>query len=484
MKRVPVFTLGSLLLALGLAACGGGTNAVAIPATATGGATQSANQVAGSPIAHVIVVIMENRTTDNLFCTGFPAILAPSQAGQPFPGMNLKCPPLSAATQTSLASPADPDHSYPQLVAEWDGGKLDGFAADPINIFGAAPPDKPIPGFTNTVVPPNETPIYQILAATYASAAYMFSSALVPTFPGHQYLFAGQSGAADDPTTTVWGCDAQTGSLVSTFGTGNAPGPPVFPCFDYQTLGDLLTTKNVSWSYYTGEPLTSDGNEDAVDAIRHLRFGTTFTTNVESPSDRVNADIQNCKLPSVSFVTPPAFASDHSGSLSAGGPGFVGTIYTNLLQTKFSNGGIGCQYTNNTAIILTWDDSGGWFDHVPPPIDAQTGRPFGFRVPLIVISPYANHPAAVPIFVSQQQYFTFGSIIKYVEDNFNLGSLGMQDAESTDLNTGNQMTSLFNYAQTPIPPISGILLENFKRSIVTAQNTNRTPAGMPVDDDK
>ena len=473
---VPVFAF-----AVVLAGCGGSSTPPAPPASSL--TTTSSQQVAGSPIAHVIVVVMENRTPDNLFCTGFPAIVSPASAGQPFPGMNLRCPgATSAAAWTSLASPADPNHSYPELVAEWDNGKLDGFAADPVSILGSSSPAKPIPGFANTYVPPNETSLYSVLAATYASAAYMFSSALVPTFPGHQYLFAGQSGAADDPTSSVWGCDAPATSLVTTFGSGNAPGPSVFPCFDYQTIADLMTQKNVTWAYYTGEPLSPDGNTDAVSAVKHLRYGAAFG-NVISPPDQIDAALQNCTLPSVSFVTPPAFASDHSGTLSAGGPGFVGDIYVNLLQTSL-RGQSACQYLNNTAIVLTWDDSGGWYDHVAPPTDPMTGRPYGFRVPLIVISPYANHPASAPIFVSQQNYFSFGSILKYIEDNFALGSLGLQDAEATDLNTGNPTTSLFNYSQTPIKPVSGILLQTVQRSIATAKATNRTPPGMPVDNDQ
>ena len=481
MKRNGAFVLAAALAASGLSACGGTAAPAAPPASTV--TTVSTQQVSGSPIAHVIVVVMENRTPDNLFCTAGTLLSPGGTAVGPFPGMQLSCPlATNAAAWTSLASPADPNHSYPELVAEWDGGKLDGFAADPVTVFGSTSPAKPIPGFTNTYVPPNETPVYALLAATYSSAAYMFSSALVPTFPGHQYLFAGQSGASDDPTSSVWGCDAPAGSLVSTFGTGNAAGPSVFPCFDYQSIADLMIAKNVTWAYYTGEPLTTDGNTDAVSAIKHLRNGAAFA-NVISPPDAVDSALQNCRLPSVSFVTPPAFASDHSGTLSAGGPGFVGDIYINLLQTKLQ-AQTQCQYLNNTAMILTWDDSGGWYDHVAPPTDPMTGRPFGFRVPLVVISPYANHPASAPVFVSQNNYFTFGSILRYIEDNFGLGSLGLQDAESIDLNTGNPATSLFNYAQTPIKPISGLLLQTVQRSIQGAKATNRTPVGTPVDSDR
>jgi phospholipase C len=470
-KNAGLFPCALLSAGIALASCSGGTSAPPVAQVASTATTVSTQQVAGSPIAHVIVLVMENRTPDNLFCQGNPA-----ENNTPFPGMNLKC---LTTTTTSLASPVDPEHTYPGLVKEWDNGNLDGFATDPVDIIGGAQ-GASLPGFTYTVAPANEVALYSTLAATYASSDTMFSSGLVPTFPGHQYLFAGQSAASDDPASTYWGCNAPAGSTVTSFGAGNTVGPLVNECADYQTIADLMNAKGVSWRYYTGAPNTVDGNTDAVEYVNHLYTSPQFNTNVVTPPDAIDGAIQNCQLPSVSFVTPPAFASDHSGTLSAGGPGFVGDIYLNLIQT-LQQSQPACQYLNNTAIILTWDDSGGWYDHVPPPIDAQTGRPYGFRVPLIVISNYANHPSTVPIFVSHNNYFTFGSILKYIEDNWNLGTLGTQDSEATDLNTGNVMTSLFNYAQKPIAPIA---VDTVRGYVTTAQSTERTPAGTPVDDDK
>ncbi len=459
-----------------LSGCGGSsTSYTPAPLQAAG------QQISGSPIAHIIVVTMENRTPDNLFCTAFPALVNPSLAGTPFPGMDLNCPgATSSAAWQSLASPIDPGHSYQQLVAEWDNGKLDGFALDPVYQFGSSTPVT-IPGFATTYVPPNETIIYSTLAATYATADRMFSSGLTASFPGHQFIFAGQSGAADNPQTSVWGCDAPANALAPTFGPNNTAGPGAFPCYDYRTVGDLLDAKGVSWRYYTGTPGTQDGNIDAVGAIRHLRYGPDFGSHVVSPPDAISTDLQNCTLPSVAFVNAPALSSDHSGTLSAGGPGWVGQLYLQWLQTKY-NTIPNCQYLNNSAIVLTWDDSGGWADHVVPPTDPQTGRPYGFRVPLIVISPYANHPSAAPVFVSHVP-FTFGSIVRFIEDNFSLGSLGEQDAESADLNTGD-LTGMFNYNQKPIPPIAGLLVQDFQRQVATSKTTIHTPPGTPVDDDK
>ena len=173
---------------------------------------------------------------------------------------------------TSLASPFDPGHSYLELVAEWDNGLLDGFANDPVYTISGQ--QISIPGFAQTVVPPNETPIYSLLAATYVIGDRMFSSGLVPSFPAHQYMFAAQSIASDSPDETPWGCDAPSDALVSTFGPNNTLGPPVYPCFDYASLADLLDAKGVSWKYYTDRPKTVGGNIDAIGAIQQLRFGS------------------------------------------------------------------------------------------------------------------------------------------------------------------------------------------------------------------
>jgi phospholipase C len=391
--------------------------------------------------------------------------------------MNLVCP---TTTTTSLASPVDPEHTYPGLVKEWDNGKNDGFLADPVDITGGPTGSTAFPGFTFTVAPANEVALYSTLAATYASSDTMFSSGLVPSYPGHSYLFSGTSTISDDPLSTYWGCNATGSTAVApSFGAGNAIGPNINECMDQQTIGDLLTKANVSWKFYTGAPNTVDGNTDSVAYFNHLYTSANFNNLISTPPDSIDAQIQNCQLPSVAFVTPPAFASDHSGTLSAGGPGFVGDIYLNLIQTAQQTQPP-CQYLNNTAMIVVWDDSGGWYDHVPPPTDPQTGRPYGFRVPLIVISPYANHPAAAPVFVSHYNFFTFGSILRYIEDNWNLGTLGVQDTEATDLNTGNPATSLFNYTQKPITPIA---VSTIRGMVQQAQSTEHTPPGTPVDNE-
>jgi phospholipase C len=475
-----------------LASCGGGgTGSVVttVPpnssATTAPGGTGSANSawikppVAGSPIDHVIVIIQENRTVDDMFSSSFLT------GGGPYPGANVVTT-WTAPNNTTLPLsevpfeyPADPDHSHYALLAEDTpvaGAPNYGFYTNQAEgVFGSPnPPD----GFVAAYLPDFETILYHTLAYQYALADNMFSSRLVPSFPGHLFLIAGQSDPADDPTDPItWGCDSAPGTTVGVFSgpTGEAetlPGP--FPCFNYLTLGDLMDRAGVSWRYYTGQiGNTVDGAVNTYDAIKHIRYGPDWYFNVVYPQTNILNDITRCNLPNVSYVTPPALASDHAGNLSAAGPGWVGSIYLAIAESQVLQKNPQCQYYGNTAILVTWDDSGGWYDHVTPP--EVNGRSWGFRVPLIVASAWASHGSPIP-FVSHVQR-DFGSILKFIETNWSLGTLGQEDASADNL------SDMFNYTQTPVPPIESQkvrqLIDNTKWPSVQNVKTN-----VPVDDDK
>jgi len=457
-------------------------------------------QVANSPISHIIVVTMENRTPDNLFGN---MALVKSLAGAGV--VNIKA---QGGPAVGLESPTDPGHSYPELIAEWDGGKDDGFAADPLSPAPGSPSVTPAQfvagggqaNFINGTVPESEVEVYEALMLTYGFSDDFFSSRLVPSFPGHQYLVAAQSGGSDDPASSVWGCDvpASMPQGVTSFSANGteAPGPLVPQCFNYNSLATLLDAKQITWKYYTGAPQTTDGNVDAYGAIAPIRFGPDFQNNISIPLTNVVSDIAACSLPSVSYVNAPAFASDHSGTLSAGGPGFVGDLYLQLIQTT-QNANANCQYYNNTAVLVTWDDAGGWADHVTPPKDS-VGNSYGFRVPFIAISPFVQTGflATTPgdnAFVlngitakNAAAFYDYGSILLYIENNFNLGAgaLGGRDLDAQ--NKGGDFTNvLFNYTRTPIKPLAGLVLTGFKRQVSTSQSKARLAyPGEPVDDDK
>ncbi|HLX26273.1 MAG TPA: alkaline phosphatase family protein [Candidatus Cybelea sp.] len=466
-----LISLGALLLA-------------AVPATSFGGSasgpganpTLMGQPVAGSPIRHVIVLIQENRTFDNLFAS---SVLA---NGGPYPGANAtqtatvdgKPQPLEAVP---FEHPGDPSHTHAALMAEWNGGKMDGFSSVAVyTAFGISAAE---PGFAYAYLPARETALYHVVAARYALADENFAPRLVPTFASHYTLATAQSRLAGNPNSRIWGCDAKAGATVPIFGDGETTlAPGIFPCFDQPTIADLLDNAHVSWRYYTG-PYDQLVNQtvNIYDAFRKIRYGADWRRDVVAPSSRVLADIQNCRLPQVSFVMPNSLDSDHAGNLSTAGPGWVGSIYLAVVQTRKTR----CDYYKDSAIILTWDDSGGWYDHVAPP-PGPAGTTWGFRIPIVVISPWARsnydptRPHAPPFVSHTRREST--AITTFIEKNWALGNMGQRDATDDDL------SDMFDYTRAaPVPPFSEASIRPLIReshfSLASAQRDDRV-----VDDDR
>ncbi len=439
--------------------------ATATPTPVPAATVAPGTQIASSPINHVIFVVMENRTPDNIFY-GFQNVIT----GQ----KSMDVAPYAAGSAqlatVPLESPMDPSHAYQALLAEYDGGKLDGFGNDPNgNVLTGQVNTTAGNNFALGAVPTSEVGLYWQLASYYATSDRFFSSKLMPSYPGHQFLIAGQSPASDDPPAdpTIWGCDSRNNATVNTVTGPNDLFTPYTtsgqaPCFDYQTLGDTLDAAKVSWKYYTGAIGTLDGTVSAYDSVRHIRYGTDWTKNVTTTEYTLFSDIQNNTLPNVSWVTPPSFASDHSGTLNSAGPGWVANIYQAIAQNP--------TLYANTVIFVTWDDSGGWYDHVLPPKDTN-GNSLGFRVPLIAISPYARQT-----YVSHTTA-EFGSLLKFVEKNWNTGNLGTRDTAPT----ASDLSDMFNYAQKPVVPIPGTVGSSVARAPASVRNTvNDTVAKYPL----
>jgi phospholipase C len=429
-----------------------------------------------TPIAHVIVLVQENRTFDNLFAS---SILS---GGAPYPGANAAQLTTVDGKQVRLKPvpfeyPADPRHNHASLVDEWDRGKMDGFATDFVTAVVGYP--KPSPGFPYAYVPDSETTLYHLLAARYALADENFATRLIPTFPSHFALATAQPRIAGNPNDSIWGCDSRPGTTVPLFGLGETMiRPGVFPCFDQPTIGDLLDAAHVSWKYYTGA--YDDVTDPAVniyDAFRRIRYGPDWQRNVVTPSGTILSDIQGCRLPQVSFVMPNWLDSDHAGNLSAGGPGWVGSIYLAIVQSRHT----ACDYYKDSAVILTWDDSGGWYDHVPPP-PGPDGTSWGFRIPIVVMSAWArsnydpSRPQAAPYVSHTRREST--SIVKFIESNWNLGTMGQRDLTDDDLH------DMFDYTRAkPVPSYSELSMQRLIRRTrfdLAAAESN----GHAVDDDR
>jgi phospholipase C len=390
--------------------------------------------IAGSPIQHIVVIMQENRSFDNLF-NGFPG------ADSAQSGMNGS--QQIALQPISLGDPRDLEHSHTRWLKDWDDGAMDNFAQ------GGASPST----LAYSYVPESDVEEYWSLARQYVLGDRMFQSNTGPSFVAHQYMIAGQAAnVVENPTGSVWGCDAPPGTTAAVMGPDGTEIPGVYPCFDYLTIADLLDEKGVTWRYYA----PTDGNNffilSAYQAIRHIRFGQDWHDNVISPQNRVLTDIQHGELAQVTWIVPDWAHSDHPGSGNEG-PSWVASIINAIGNSP---------YWNSTAIFITWDDWGGWYDHVDPPkVDAMGP---GFRVPLLVVSPYAKHG-----YITHHVHEASG-FIAFIEHNFDLGTLGARDGGS------DAYQECFDFKQSP-PVFRSIPLR------VTIDRLVREDASGPPDDD-
>jgi phospholipase C len=379
---------------------------------------------AGKYFKHIVIIIQENRTYDNLFAT-FPGGDGIT-VGKGHNGQNI---PLAKA---NLESRISPGNGYACCwIRDWNSGRMNGF--DTVDIG-------PINGqYVYQYVDPRQIVPYWDLARQYVLADHMFQTQGSGSYTAHQDLIAGgtnidpEHAVIDFPSLgPVWGCDAGKGSVTSLITEANGfmknAGP--FPCLSYQTLRDPLDAGGVPWRYYAPEVGQSFGGDlwNAFDGIRAVRYGPEWNTNVTWPETNVFKDITAGKLPSVSWVIPDYQNSDHPGDTSDTGPSWVAQVVNAIGNSPD---------WDSTAIVVTWDDWGGWYDHVPPPGKQSFGG-LGFRVPMLVISPYARKA-----YITHNQY-EFGTIIKFVEDNWGLPRLG-----TTDVRAANMIPDVFDFTQAP-----------------------------------
>ncbi len=375
-------------------------------------------------IQHVVIVIQENRSFDNLFAT-FPhadgATKGLTHTGQ---SITLKARKLESTLVLN--------NSHLAFNLDYDNGKMDGFDLVYVNGHQCT--------CAYQYVKPSTIKPYWQMAKQYVLADHMFTSQSSGSFTGHQDLIRGGADISshesiiDFPTSEPWGCDAPPGTtttlLTDTGDYEKGAGP--YPCLTYATLRDLLDAKSVSWKYYTPKLTDHGGNIwNAYEAISAVRNGSEWTTNISSPETNIFGDITAGTLPAVSWVVPDGQNSDHPAQQAWGikkdtGPSWVASIVNAVGASP---------YWSSTAVVVTWDDWGGWYDHEPPPQLDYTG--LGFRVPMIVVSPYAKTG-----YVSHTQY-EFGSILKFVEDAFALGRLGTTDVRATSI------ADSFNFKQMP-----------------------------------
>ncbi len=412
-------SIAALSLGFSLSACTGGGSSGPVPHP-TG--------LGPSNIDHIVIVFQENRSPDNLF-HGLPGADTTVSGGLNSHGQRVPLKPVD------LENTWDLGHSHGSFSTEYDGGKMDGFDLDGTTMCSIGCPPPEIRAYS--YVPQSQVQPYFTMAEQYTFADRMFQTNEGPSFPAHQYIISGTSLASpqtsllaaenpsDNDRLPAGGCDSPADALVALIDQNGNESRRVYPCFDHSTVMDLLDAKGISWRYYQPQPPHSAGLW-TLDAIAHIVDGPDVA-NISAPSTNILSDIGNGTLAHVSWVIPTAAESDHpdGGNL---GPSWVASIVNAIGNSP---------YWNHTAIIVTWDDWGGWYDHVPP-ASIRNSYELGFRVPMIVVSPYAK-----PAYVSHVQY-EFGSILKFVESTFGLPSLGYTDAVSNDLG------DCFNFNQTPL----------------------------------
>jgi phospholipase C len=414
-----------------VAACGGGGGSGGAPpvvhVTAPPTTTPSPPPGSGSPlpgqskIKHVVIVIQENRSFDTMF-HGFPGADTAS-SGTISTGATV---PL---VQVPLSSPYDINHLYPDARTDMNDGAMNGFDKDAILFPSGKPPSYTPPPYPQYVYA-RHTDIqpYLAIAESYVLADRFFSSAADGSFIGHQYLIAAQAGHAwGQPEHFPWGCDSTNNTIGVLDANGQITNQTEVPCFTHLSLADELDARRVSWRYYSPPISNAAYIWSAYDAIRSIREGPDWGTKVISPEQQVLVDVASGTLAAVTWVVPDAPDSDHPGVPSTTGPSWVASI-VNAVGTS--------QFWDSTAIFVTWDDWGGFYDHVSPPQVDYDG--LGIRVPLIAVSPYALKGR-----VAHTQY-EFGSVARFVEQTFGLKTLAASDARANSFGS-----DTFNFQAPP-----------------------------------
>ena len=429
---------------------------------------------ASSPIQHVVLIVQENRTFDNLFAK-FPGANGATRGKKEIKQGSKYVDKWVTLEPQKLVFDHDLAHCRSAYLTDYDDGNMDGFNIPALNACGSGKPAGELPYH---FVQKSDIEPYWDIAKQWVLADAMFQTQGSGSFTAHQDLIRGGTCVracpspssqtltlVDNPTFWPWGCDA--GQSVWTYTLdiyGNRKGYGPYPCSNkfpnyngYHTLGTLLDGAALTWRYYTpcfsatAQPGCSPSSDcipasrhencngallNAFDAIYPVRYGSEWGTNVSWPETNIFTDISNGTLPAVSWVIPEDGNSDHPNQPCGcdNGPSWVASVVNAVGKSK---------YWKSSVVIVVWDDWGGFYDNAVPPFLDQFGG-LGFRVPMLVASPYAKKGKKNGGYISHTQY-EFGSILAYIEQNWNLGSLGTSDSRATSIG------DIFNYSQSPRP---------------------------------
>ncbi len=383
------------------------------------------------PVKRVIYLMLENRSFDNLFgrFPGVEGTTVGNMLGAEKP--LLRCPDWL---------PGDLGHDRGSALAQYNDGKLDNFG---INLYGDPW------AYTQFFGP--EIPAYWHWAREYAISDHFFSSVLGPSLPNHFHFIAGQSaGVADNPENIgtqpfdatsgqpggghfkSWGCDAVAVGDESVYIAKvdeHGHETKVDPCFNFPTVGQQLTNHGIDWSYYAPLPGYLGYFWNAYNSVDQVFHTDLWHEHAQHNIDDLIGDIQAGTLPPVTWAVPHFQLSDHPPASSAFTHNWVMDVVDALMRSDL---------WENTVLFLTWDEWGGFYDHVKPPQLDETG--LGFRVPLLTISPYTRRG------LIDDELGDFSTPLRFIADNWGLPYLTPRIAKAHNLE------HVFDFASAPRPP--------------------------------
>jgi phospholipase C len=407
-----------ILTALVFAACNGSSSSTS---TSSGGYGTNTDNVGIHKIKHVVIIMQENRSFDSYFGTYPGADGIPMQNGVP-----TVCVPDPATGQcvkpyhdTQDMNQGGP-HGQANALADVNGGQMNGFVGqqekgkkgctnpnDPACSLGSQPD---VMGYHTG----SDIPNYWSYAQHFVLQDHLFEPDASWSLPAHLFLVSEWSAYCSNPGDASSCVNNIKGPVTTQQAQpGNAD-------YAWTDLTYLLHKDNVSWGYYLSngsEPDCEDDAEICTPQTQKRQSPTVpgiwnplpnFDTvkqdgqqgNIQEVSNFINA-AKNGTLPAVSWVVPNGKISEHPPALVSVGQSYVTSLVNDIMQ--------GPEWSS-TAIFLTWDDWGGFYDHVTPPTVDQNG--YGLRVPGIVISPYAKAGYI------DHQTLSFDAYAKFIEDDF------------------------------------------------------------------
>jgi phospholipase C len=467
---------GSWRVAVLAMLCGAAAVAVAWPdrspvAPARPAAARPVVLVAGSPrspIKHIVFVAKENRSFDHYF------------GRFPDPTHSLKQSLTSRCWQSDGTvrsfrmpqapepMPQDVSHSHGTWTTAYHGGAMDGFCHEGGAIVAATGRD-----LADTQMRAGTIPNYWAYASNYGIGDNMFASWRGASFGNNVFAVAAQTGRFDttlgrrailgNPVggdaakgAHTWGCDNSAGTTVPMIDLHGAMSN-VFPCFTFKALPNIMDAAGVSWRYYGQASHWIHSGIAAIDSIRCAPGDTPpceqpnpyWDAHIKTESDIITDAARNT-LPDVSWYLPAA--SEHPPLTACAGENATVKAVNAIMKSPAGA---------STAIVVWWDEWGGFYDHVKPPTavgtdDGITGLntiiSYGFRVPLLVISPWTKRGPLGQGGYASHTFYSHASFARFVEWAFNLPTLDAADDlrhYTADEPKPGNLTDFFDFASTP-----------------------------------